>query len=53
MAQALDNSGYVGTVLMDLSKAYDFIPHDLLIATLEVYGLDKTGLHLLRDYLSK
>ena len=47
----LDNSQYVGTVLMDLSKAYDLIPHDLLIAKLEAYGLGKT-LHLLRDYLS-
>ena len=45
-------SEYVGTVLMDLSKAYDCIPHDLLIAKLEAYGLDKTCLHLLRDYLS-
>ena len=48
----LDNSQYVGTVLMDLSKAYDLIPHDLLIAKLEAYGLGKTSLHLLRDYLS-
>ena len=51
MAQALDNSGYVGTVLMDLSKAYECIPHDLLIAKLEAYGRDKTCLPLLRDYL--
>ena len=50
--KALDNSEYVGTVLIDLSKAYDCIPHDLLIAKLEAYGLDKTSLHLLRDYLS-
>ena len=40
------------TVLLDLSKAYDCIPNDLLIAKLEAYGLDKTSLHLLRDYFS-
>ena len=49
---ALDNSEYVGTVLMVLSKAYDCIPHDLLIDRLEAYGLDKTSLHLLRNYRS-
>ena len=28
----LDNSGLIGNILMDLSKAYDCLPHDLLIA---------------------
>ena len=37
----------IGTVLMNLSKAYDCIPHDLLIAKLEAYSLDETSLHLL------
>ena len=50
--KALHKSGYDGTVLMDLSKAYGCIPRDLLIVNLELYGLDKTSLHLLRDYLS-
>ena len=37
---------------MGLSKAYDCIPHQLLIAKLEVYELHKSSLNLLVDYLS-
>ena len=37
---------------MDLSKAYDCLPRDLLIAKLEAYGLDNDSLNLLLDYLS-
>ena len=46
------NSGLVGTILMDLSKAYDCLPHDLIIAKFEAYGLSKSSLSLLQDYLT-
>ena len=37
---------------MDLSKAYDFLPHDLIIAKLDAYGLDTNSVRFLFDYLS-
>ena len=37
---ALDKNLFTGAVLMDLSKASDCIPHDLLIAKVHAYGLD-------------
>ena len=51
MKKELDNSGLVGAMLMDLSKAYDCLPHDLLIAKPEAYGPDKPSLNLVNDYL--
>ena len=36
---------------MDLPKAYDCLPHDLIIAKFEAYGLSKNSLKLLLDYL--
>ena len=37
---------------MDLSKAYDCIAHELLIAKLKCYGLENRSLRLLLDYLT-
>ena len=37
----LDNNYFIGNVLMDLSKAFDCIPHDLVFAKLAAYGFDK------------
>ena len=37
----LDENFQIGTALMDLSKAFDCIPHDLLIAKVYAYALSE------------
>ena len=49
---SLDNNGYAGGILMDLSKAFDTINHQLLIAKLYAYGFNKDALELVLNYLS-
>ena len=53
MLFTLDKSGVLGTVLMDLSKAYDCLPHDLLVAKLDSYSFEDSATSLISDYLRK
>ena len=47
-----DSGRFIGTILMDLSKAYDCLHHDLSIRKLEAYGLGNSSLNFLLDYLT-
>ena len=50
--KSVDNGGAFGALLTDLSKAFNCLPLELLIAKLDAYGLDKSSLKLIHSYLS-
>ena len=50
--EELDKSKVIGAVATDLSKAFDCLPHELILEKLEFYGLDEQEILLLRSYLS-
>ncbi len=49
---ALDRGQHVGVVMMDLSKAFDTIPHGFLLAKLHSYGLSKNACEMNKSYLT-
>ena len=49
--KALDEKFFVRAVLMDLSKAFDCIPHELLIAKLHAYGFSEKTVTFIYSYL--
>ncbi len=52
MKKALDENKIIGTLLMDLSKAFDCIPHSLLISKLHAYGVSESACHFIISYLT-
>ena len=50
--KVVDDIGYTGAVLIDLSKAFDTINHELLTAKLHAYRFGKEALTLIASYLS-
>ena len=51
--KTLDKVGETGAVLTDLSKAFDCINHNLLIAKLDAYGFEKQSIDFHHPYLTK
>ena len=49
---SIDNKGFAGGVLMDLSKAFETINLPLLLAKLHAYGFSKQALAIICSYLS-
>ena len=50
--KSLDNGEYVGCLLIDLSNALDSIPHSLLLAKLNAYGVSLRACSYVQSYLS-
>ena len=50
--QGLDRHEYVAAILIELSKAFDRLPHELLLDKLRAYGLNTSACTLVRSYLS-
>ena len=51
--EKFDKDFVVGAIFMDLSKAFDCIPNDLIIAKLHAYGFDENVLFLIYSYLKR
>ena len=48
----LDQDGICGALFMDLSKTFDCLVHDFLLAKLEAYGFTYESLKLINTYLT-
>ena len=51
--EALDKGNPVSAIFMNLSKAFDTLNHDLLIAKLEAYDFSAKSLSYIHSYLNK
>ena len=51
--KSLDEGNCVGAVFMDLSKAFDCLNHELLVAKLEAYGFSRNALTFIHSYIYK
>ena len=51
--ESFDKGFVTGAALIDLSKAFDCIPHDLLVAKLHSYGISLNAATFIYSYLKR
>lgn len=50
--EAIDNGYLIGTVFVDLRKAFDLVDHNILIQKLSLYGLSNDATQWFKTYLT-
>ena len=50
--ESVDNGGVFGTLMTKLSKGFDCLHHELLIAKPDIYGFDLKSMRLVHQNLS-
>lgn len=48
----IDSNRYVGSVFLDLKKAFDLVDHEILVHKLKLYNFSKNTVDLFKSYLS-
>ena len=51
--KSLDDKNFIRAVLMNLSKAFDCVPHDLLFANFHAYGLSMDAITFIYSYMKR
>ena len=51
--KSLDDKNIIGAVLMDLSQAFECIPHDQLVVKLYAYGLSMDSITFIYSYMKR
>ena len=49
--RGIDNGAFVSDLFMNLSKAFDTINHDFMLAKLKAYGFSNNALDLMHSYI--